>query len=222
MKQYKWVLLAVMLIVGLLCGCSSQKETPAENFVYELADGKVTITGFTGTDQEIYIPAKIENRPVTKIGESAFENYDMTLVVFPDTLEEIGRYAFADCNCLKSVTLPDTLRRVEEGAFYECKSLSEVRINEKLAYLGLRAFGECVALKEVVLPKNFDGFAREYKVKYASIPGVGMYAEHEGEAILDPVGSESTVLVVIEGSKAHLALEAGDWFYDIHYEVRNK
>lgn len=224
MKRNMRLLLVAVMLAGLLFGCgeAKRKETPAENFTYALTDGEVTITGFVGTDREIYIPEMIENRPVTKIGEFAFEDYDMTVVVFPDTLEEIGQYAFTDCNCLESVVFPDNLMRVEESAFYECKSLKSVKINESLSYLGTYAFGGCDMLREVVLPENFDGFAREYRVKYASIPGVGIYAEQEGEAILDPVGSDTTVLVVIEGSKAHRALEAGSWFFDINYEVRSK
>lgn len=224
MKRNMCMLLAVVMLTGLLFGCGKEKqnETPAENFTYTMTDGEVTITGFVGTDREIYIPAMIESRPVTKIGEFAFEDYDMTVVVFPETLEEIGRYAFTDCNCLESVVLPDNLMRVEESAFYECKSLKSVKINESLSYLGTYAFGGCDSLREVVLPENFDGFAREYRVKYASIPGVGVFAEQEGEAILDPVGSETTVLVVIDGSNAHRALESGSWFFDINYEVRSK
>lgn len=223
MKKWTLLLLNAVLLIGILCGCGTVIEaTPAEKFTYEMVDGEVTITGFIGTEREIVIPDTIEGRPVTKIAASAFKGYDMTYIGLPETLEEIGEFAFEECNCLESITFPNGLKRVEQGAFYECKALNDVQINEALSYLGLRVFGECNALKEIVLPENFTGFGTEYKVKYVSEPGVGVYAAAEGEAILDPIGSENTVLVVIEGSLAHRTLEAGNWFYDIHYEVRNQ
>ena len=54
---------------------SGETEDPAERMgiSYEIADGKVTVTGYTGILTELVIPATIEGYPVTAIGDWAFE-----------------------------------------------------------------------------------------------------------------------------------------------------
>ena len=95
MKKRLVMLLLVLAALGL-CACGRQ-ESPVEDFEYEMVDGEVVITGYTGTDREIYIPAMINDRPVTQIGEEAFEGYDMTLVDIPEGVVIIHDSAFYKC-----------------------------------------------------------------------------------------------------------------------------
>lgn len=51
-------------------------------------------------------------------------------VHLPNKLKTLDRYAFEDCNKLKSVTIPATCR-VNSRAFYDCKSLKTVTVKSK-------------------------------------------------------------------------------------------
>lgn len=81
-------------------------------------DGTVKITRYYGNDETVYVPEKIEDAVVTIIGENSFcDNTDMSGIVLPDTIKEIGRYAFAGCSELKTITIPSGTSDIDEGAF---------------------------------------------------------------------------------------------------------
>ena len=57
-----------------------------QGFEYLIENETVTITGYTGSETELNIPAEIEGLTVTAIGEYAFlMNSDITSVVLPDS-----------------------------------------------------------------------------------------------------------------------------------------
>ena len=57
-----------------------------------------------GSDGVLEIPDKFNGKPVTKIGDHAFEKCNITRVILGD-LEEIGEYAFYRCVYLVSVDI---------------------------------------------------------------------------------------------------------------------
>ena len=197
MKKVICLVLASVTLAGLLFGCGKQKETPAENFRYTIANGEVTITDFIGTERDIYIPEEIEDRPVTKIDNGAFRGYDLTSVLIPGTVTVISRSAFEDCKCLEKVTLSKGLKVINEFAFYECDSLISVEIPEGVELLEGYAFSDCDSLKEVILPDDFEGFQILSFINSSRTP------------IDNPIeGSENAVLVVEKGSKAVSLIES--------------
>lgn len=73
--------------------------------------------------ENFVIPAKIDGKTVVAIDEE-FSVYLMTRgrnsiknVVLPNTLKEIGEYAFDRCNNLKSITIPQSVETIGENAF---------------------------------------------------------------------------------------------------------
>lgn len=217
------VILSIFLAVGLLCGCGKteeKKESPIEDFQYEMVDGEAVITGYRGSDREIYIPEEINDRPVTTIGEEAFAGYDMTLVSIPSGVKVIDKYAFKECSCLTEITLPEGLTRIESYAFYRCQALTDVHLPDGLEYLGSAAFGYCESLKELVLPDALTGFEITYRIRYGVLDSGGVFAEQEGDAMWSPVSAEYTTLVVSEGSEVQRMLDTYGWYDDIQYETR--
>ncbi len=142
---------AVLTIVLVLVFALRNPSSPVEDFVYELKDGYAVITGYKGTDFEISIPQKIEGRPVIEIGENAFLDYDLTAIVIPEGVEEIGKEAFRGCKCLTKVELPDTLNTIGRFAFDNCEALEKIELPESLDLIRCGAFSSCNSLREIEL-----------------------------------------------------------------------
>ena len=75
-----------------------QAFTSSNNFTYIIGNNTntISITGYTGTNTTVVIPAMINDLPVTGIGSYAFENQTRLIsVTIPAGVAAIGPYAFA-------------------------------------------------------------------------------------------------------------------------------
>ena len=110
------------------------RESPVSDFSYSLTDdGRgIRITRYTAYDNDVVIPATIEDMPVLEIGDRAFgaDGLSETLlsVVVPNGVEIIGRSAFSNKYNLRSVTLPDSVRIINRNAFYRNPHLTSVNL----------------------------------------------------------------------------------------------
>lgn len=121
-----------------------------EDEEYEVA-GIGTITGSSVT-----VPATYNGKPVTSIGDGAFEgNYDVESVSLPYGLIRIGEYAFAG-TALASVTIPASVTILCEGAFRGIIDLVNVTFAEisALQTIASGAFKNCDGLQEIVIPAS--------------------------------------------------------------------
>ena len=75
-------------------------------------------------------------------------------VTLPESLTEIGRFAFADCEKLREINFPDSLKIIEECAFSECCSLESIRLPEGLLKIENQAFRWCTSLGSVTIPST--------------------------------------------------------------------
>ena len=92
------------------------------DFEYEVEDGKVTITGYTGNGGDVVIPDEIEGLPVTCIGDNAFcYCTGLTSITLPEGCTTIGYYVFSGCTGLTSITLPNSITTISVGAFKGCQ-----------------------------------------------------------------------------------------------------
>ena len=89
---------------------------PASDFDWKVDEetGGVKITGVRNkTANYCVVPAKINGRPVVKIGDRAFaERRELRLIAFGDGLRTIGNEAFSGCAALRSVLFPDGLQTI--------------------------------------------------------------------------------------------------------------
>lgn len=119
-------------------------------------DGKVEIERFRSNEAiSIVVPAELEEAPVVRIGNNAFNRRrKLEEVIFEDGILSIGEGAFYICPALKKLVLPKTLKVIERSAFNYCTSLEEVEIPESVTSLGLRAFYDCQSLKRITIGEN--------------------------------------------------------------------
>src|ERR1043165_1016963 len=70
-------------------------------------DHTITITGYTGTNDNVVIPSSTNGYPVSVIGSWALANSaNLTSVVIPEGVLIIGDDAFNGCTSLTTVTMP--------------------------------------------------------------------------------------------------------------------
>ncbi len=69
-----------------------------------------SVTGYTGTNGEVVIPAEYEDKPVTNIGTNAFANSTViTSIVIPSSVTLISSGAFNNCSSLVKVNFLGTI-----------------------------------------------------------------------------------------------------------------
>lgn len=141
----------------LLCACNVTVNipvSPVEDFTFKLENGEAIVTGYTGSDLEIHIPEEYNKRPVTMIAGEAFEGYDMSLVIIPDSVKIIESMAFNDCINLKEIRLGNGVETIGSYCFSDCSQLTTVKLNEGLTTIENDAFKGCIALTSIDLPKS--------------------------------------------------------------------
>jgi len=127
-----------------ICDLASANDA---GLVYSLdeTNKEMSIIGYTGNATSLTISENYGGYKVTKIGERAFwgltedeehynsNTYMLQELILPDTVEEIGKLAFAHCTSLKSLYISARLKNTEfNGCIYECKSLKKIFIPKSI------------------------------------------------------------------------------------------
>ena len=92
-------------------------ETKGSKFLYEVIDGKATITGYTGNESYIVIPSFIDGYQVESVGENAFCSSEITTVVISEGVKNVDWFAFYTCPRLSAVTIPSSVTSIGYSAF---------------------------------------------------------------------------------------------------------
>jgi len=153
------VLILTVLILFAALSAFSQRADPESDFAFRIIDNgtAVEITKYLVKNTKVRIPARIQNLPVTHIGDYAFAGGDwinghrqstflfvpgiqLTSVRIPGSVTHIGAYAFA-VNPLTSINIPNSVTHIGDRAFYANK-LTSVSILRSVTYIGNYAFGD--------------------------------------------------------------------------------
>ena len=130
-------------------------ETYGDYSYKVLDDGTVEISRYTGNAAVVDIPANINGRRVTSIGDNAFNNYiSLTNVTIPDSVTSIGASAFIFCSNLTNITLPKGVTSIGDGAFKDCSSLTSITIPFGVTSIRNSTFYGCSSLTSIAIPKS--------------------------------------------------------------------
>ena len=118
-------------------------SSPEADFEYNITDGKVTVTKYTGTSPLMSIPSEIEGLPVVAISSFAFYgNTVIEEVYIPYTVEYIDTCAFSRCTALEKIDISIGALSIGDRAFSGCTALSYVVIPSSVEYIGADAFSD--------------------------------------------------------------------------------
>jgi BspA type Leucine rich repeat region (6 copies) len=95
-------------------------------FTFTTNNGAITINGYTASNGVVVIPDEIDDLPVTSIGDWAFYSSDVTNVIVPDSVTNIGNGAFFDCESLTNITLGSSVASIGDWAFAFCPNLTSI------------------------------------------------------------------------------------------------
>lgn len=109
----------------------------AEFEVLENEDGSITIKRYIGSGGDVVIPAEIDGKPVSAIG---------------NVVGTIG--AFQDCTNVTSVVIPDGVIEIQDNAFYGCTNLEAVTVPSSVTLLRNCAFSDCPKLRAIYFEGN--------------------------------------------------------------------
>ncbi|WP_028510368.1 leucine-rich repeat protein [Ruminococcus sp. NK3A76] len=140
-------------------------------------DNTIYISGYTGFDSSITIPATLEDLKVVGIGNNAFEdNKNLEEVIIPSNVTYIGYRAFKNSSITK-ITIPATVKTfgndwgryetfekcanlktvvfnagdIQEDMFYDCTALTTVTLGSTTKMIDHNAFYNCTSLKTINL-----------------------------------------------------------------------
>ena len=92
---------------------------------------------------------------VTNIGDYAFAFCrSLTDIVIPDSVTSIGNWAFWNCRSLTDIVIPDSVTSIGDNAFHFCSSLSNIAISDSVTSIGNNAFCDCRSLTDIVIPDS--------------------------------------------------------------------
>ena len=86
------------------------------------------------------------------------ENTVLIEIVIPESVEEIGKYAFKNCNGIENIFFEKNISKIDEGAFTLCKNLKKIEFEQTDKYyptvIDASVFSKCTGLEEVILTSN--------------------------------------------------------------------
>lgn len=129
-------------------------NTPEEFFDFN-AESR-TIVGYSqrsDAPKDVVIPSEFNGVPVEKIGDRAFAGYQLTSVVIPPSVKEIGKEGFRNNPLLSSVKLNEGLEIIGEQGFRNI-GINSIYIPSTVKEMGKETFSFSEKLKTVAFGNN--------------------------------------------------------------------
>ena len=154
-------------------------------FEYDVKENEILLKRCYGTEERIEVPAQIEGMPVTVLAPYIFSQArrepdqkaaicgnQVKEIVLPDTVREIGNYAFYGCYYLEALTLSHRTHDIAGGAFTGCRHL------KNLTFRMEQAEGYC--MKDVLSEVHHE---MKVKLVYPNAVCTLLFPEYYAEAV---------------------------------------
>lgn len=91
------------------------------------------------------------------VGDGAFTGTDLNIIIIPDSVTHIGKWAFYKCLIKEVIFYPGTnIDIIDDYCFASCTNLKILRIPNMIKSIGKYAFSNCAHLTEIILPSTLE------------------------------------------------------------------
>ncbi|MBE5732618.1 MAG: hypothetical protein E7353_06215 [Clostridiales bacterium] len=105
---------------------------------YQLNGSEYSVSKYTGSTQNVVIPAVYKDLPVTSINADVFKDKKTLFsITIPSTIKSIGANAFRNCFNLKHIAIPSSVTSIGNYAFNGCVSLQDLYIEDIVAWCNI-------------------------------------------------------------------------------------
>lgn len=174
----------------------NEKATNISDLQYEKKENSITIIGYTGNEEKLNLPEKIEDMEVTNISDNAFKGSKIKEIKMP-FIKEIGEGAFLDCTTLEKIEISNEVSVKANG--FKGTSINEVTVNYKETKIEDKTIEDWNALI-----KNVDGLNLE------NVTGKFIKNNEYTKNLNDTVGP----IITLNGD-AEINIEIGSAFVDL-------
>lgn len=172
-KRGSWwvpvLIMAVMVVVGLFMlfggGEESRLQVSAKEPWFSVEDGTLYFDSslYTGPE-ELTVPDSVNGIRVTALSQGCFQDCkELTTVILPEGLRDIGKDAFRRCDNIRGIYIPNSVKSIGDNAFYGCKNLEAICIPGGVNSIGENAFDGCGKLLYIL----YGGTGKEWKELYS-------------------------------------------------------
>ena len=149
------------MAVGDSCVIENPVTHNPDTWYFGIESGEATVWEVEPFSGDLVIPEKVTkdgtDYPVRYIYQGAFEyGTDFTSVTIPDSVREIGDYAFFECTQITNIVVPASVENVGEFAFAGCSSIGDVVLEDGVKRLSASSFANCTALTNLTLAAGLE------------------------------------------------------------------
>lgn len=141
-------------------------------------------------EYDVVIPATFNGCPVVGIMDNAFKNNTfIRSVTIPNSITDIGSFAFAGCSNLRSVDVGNGTHHIGVDAFSDCNGLEELNIHDIASwcdvildnkksnplYYAQNLYFNGVLTNEIVIPENVSTISRYTFINGKSITSISIH-----------------------------------------------
>ena len=128
-------------------------NTPPVNEIwYTSTDGKIVIPDASTFGSAEIVSNVYENGKgiitfdgeITAIADYAFYYKEIQSIAIPNSVTQIGDYAFRECDNLTYITIPDGVTQIGDHAFDDCDGLTSITIPDGVTQISNCAFECCI------------------------------------------------------------------------------
>lgn len=152
---------------GPLPGTSATLADPATGIYWVIlpeVGNTCTIMGYDKDKctmpQNVVFPEKLGDYTVTAIASGIFDGETIVEITVPETVTEIGDWAFSGAESLKKATIKGPAK-LGKYMFYYCSNLQEVYLNDNITEIPDYAFAVCRNLSVIHLPAKLERIGNE-------------------------------------------------------------
>ncbi len=224
-------LLSFSMMIMLLSGVKAATENEtltSSNWEYVVNGENVYIMKYTGTEEDVVVPAVIDGKKVVSIGEDTFTDCktlnNITLSENIKNIESNSREAFPcfnGCDNLENIIVDENNSEFssEDGVLYSKnkevillyprgKNVAEFVIPEHVKYLGRKVFSKCENLKRVSIANGIKDLSERVFEGCSSLESVNIPESLESIGVGAFSGCESLKNIVIPNGTKSIGIYA--------------